>query len=297
MPDVVPDGKRPRSILNQRTRTPASFEIADANASVSNITFPDEDLDLHEVGGAGLTTPPRPEEAFYLVCRSALVVYPHDDHHDAAADDDDADDDDDDGVGGGDACDNMMMMMVMMMMMMMMMMMTVLLLMMVLKKKQMMMMEAVAHYRVYIAMNDRGLDRILAAPQSPVGTNFGDVPAETILPYCAQASGDQSANVRPIALQVAQPTVVLVHSVSTLSEQTTPTWKNVSDTNFQVTNVQLEDLDLDFQQLGGMREEKQDIPYQESLVTHYMVYFGRLIYSYGTDTDGDWFINTASKDT
>ena len=31
--------------------------------------------------------------------------------------------------------------------------------------------------------------RILAAPQSPVGTNFGDVPAETILPYCAQASG------------------------------------------------------------------------------------------------------------
>ena len=52
MPDVVPDGKRPRSILNQRTRTPASFEIADANASVSNITFPDEDLDLHEVGGA-----------------------------------------------------------------------------------------------------------------------------------------------------------------------------------------------------------------------------------------------------
>ena len=70
-----------------------------------------------------------------------------------------------------------------------------------------------------------------------------------------------------------------MHSVSTLSEQTTPTWKNVSDTNFQarpvaagvgsvrrtrtkghpdtaryccqVTNVQLEDLDLDFQQLGG----------------------------------------------
>ena len=29
--------------------------------------------------------------------------------------------------------------------------------------------------------------RILAAPQSPVGTNFGDVPAETILPYCARA--------------------------------------------------------------------------------------------------------------
>ncbi|CAE7778833.1 unnamed protein product, partial [Symbiodinium necroappetens] len=192
--------------------TPASFEIADANASVSNITFPDEDLDLHEVGGTVSWNPPDLYE------------------------------------------------------------------------------EAVAHYRVYIAMNDRGLDRILAAPQSPVGTNFGDVPAETILPYC-----DQSANVRPIALQAAQPTVVLVHSVSTLSEQTTPTWKNVSDTNFQVTNVQLEDLDLDFQQLGG--SITWDIPYQESLVTHYMVYFGRLIYSYGTDTDGDWFINTASKDT
>ncbi|CAE6911966.1 unnamed protein product [Symbiodinium natans] len=44
---------------------------------------------------------------------------------------------------------------------------------------------------------------------------------------------------------------VLVHSVSTLSEQTTPTWKNVSDTNFQVTNVNLEDLDLDVGQLGG----------------------------------------------
>ncbi|CAE7214195.1 unnamed protein product [Symbiodinium sp. CCMP2592] len=167
------------------------------------------------------------------------------------------------------------------------------------------MQEAVAHYRVYIAMNERGLDRILAAPQSPVGTDFGDVPAETILPYC-----DQSTNVRPIALQAAQPTVVLVHSVSTLSEQTTPTWKNVSDTNFQVTNVQLEDLDLDFQQLGMSDVEaswhsrgndvsgyQEDIPYQESLVTHYMVYFGRLIYSYGTDTEGDWFINTASKDT
>lgn len=33
-------------------RTPAAFEIVDANASVSNITFPDEDLDVNEVGGA-----------------------------------------------------------------------------------------------------------------------------------------------------------------------------------------------------------------------------------------------------
>ena len=32
-------------------RTPAAFEIADANASVSNISFPDEDLDVNEVGG------------------------------------------------------------------------------------------------------------------------------------------------------------------------------------------------------------------------------------------------------
>ncbi|CAE7225911.1 unnamed protein product [Symbiodinium sp. CCMP2456] len=201
----------------------------------------------------------------------------------------------------------MMMMMMMLMMMMMMTMMTTT-------------QEAVAHYHVYIAMNDRGLDRILAAPQSPVGTNFGDVPAETILPYCAQAPGDQSTNVRPIALQAAQPTVVLVHSVSTLSEQTTPTWKNVSDTNFQVRPVGAGVGIMAFMHEGtrpkgsmsifyllrndtkretqpGIREEKQDIPYEESLVTHYMVYFGRLIYSYGTDTDGNWFINTASKDT
>ena len=33
-------------------RTPAAFEIVDANASVSNISFPDEDLDVNEVGGA-----------------------------------------------------------------------------------------------------------------------------------------------------------------------------------------------------------------------------------------------------
>ena len=35
-------------------RTPAAFEIADANASVSNISFPDEDLDVNEVGGGRL---------------------------------------------------------------------------------------------------------------------------------------------------------------------------------------------------------------------------------------------------
>ena len=34
-----------------RVRTPTAFEIADANASVSNISFPDEDLDVNEVGG------------------------------------------------------------------------------------------------------------------------------------------------------------------------------------------------------------------------------------------------------
>ena len=32
-------------------RTPSAFEIADANASVSNVSFPDEDLDVNEVGG------------------------------------------------------------------------------------------------------------------------------------------------------------------------------------------------------------------------------------------------------
>eukprot|EP00439_Symbiodinium_sp_Y106_P052355 s5200_g7.t1 len=173
--------------------------------------------------------------------------------------------------------------------------------MMLLMMVMVMMQEAVAHYRVYIAMNERGLDRILAAPQSPVGTNFGDVPAETILPYCARAPfripairvptsdrlpykqpspqwflrsteglrakpGEEVGDpdlllsllysdslwiIPPILIASKQHAGVLVHSVSTLSEQTTPTWKNVSDTNFQVTNVQLEDLDLDFQQLGG----------------------------------------------
>ena len=33
---------------------------------------------------------------------------------------------------------------------------------------------------------------------------------------------------------MATPPEVLVHTVSTLEEQTTPSWKNVSDTNFQV---------------------------------------------------------------
>ncbi|CAK9114849.1 unnamed protein product [Durusdinium trenchii] len=59
--------------------------------------------------------------------------------------------------------------------------------------------DVVSAYRVFIAMNQRGLDRISAAAEVSVGTSE-----------------------------------VLVHTVSSLEEQTTPTWKNVSDTNFQV---------------------------------------------------------------
>eukprot|EP00435_Cladocopium_sp_Y103_P019251 s1118_g4.t1 len=130
---------------------------------------------------------------------------------------------------------------------------------------------------------------ITAAPEVPVGTNEGSVAANTALPYCDYTSG-----IRPCVLQPTQVTHVLVHTVSTLEEQTTPTWKNVSDTNFQVTNLNIDDLDLDLGELGG--SVVWDVPAAESLVTHYNLYFGRLSHSYGTDSWGEWELWTPTQD-
>ncbi|CAE8611043.1 unnamed protein product [Polarella glacialis] len=108
----------------------------------------------------------------------------------------------------------------------------------------------VVAYAVYLAAQSSGSDRSQVGLDVLAGLNTLSVPPETT------SQGRQ---------------YVVVHTKSSLTEQTTPAFFAISDTIASVANVTFPDYDLDETDLGGILA--WTAPDDTSQVTHYEIYF------------------------
>ncbi|CAK9006050.1 unnamed protein product [Durusdinium trenchii] len=111
----------------------------------------------------------------------------------------------------------------------------------------------VTHYRAYLAEDAAGhIERSPMFLETPVGTNQDLLPTDST---------------------VVNATHLLIYTVSSLVEQSTPDYFLFFDMMASVSNVIFLDKDADFGQVGGVVEWQE--PSDTSRVTHYVAYFSQ----------------------
>ncbi|CAE6912196.1 unnamed protein product [Symbiodinium natans] len=123
-------------------------------------------------------------------------------------------------------------------------------------------------YRIYVANSPTGDARFQVASEV-AGTIASKVATETPIPAMSN---------------------LLIYTQSALMEQTTPAYHAITDNFASVSNITFPEFDLDAGDLGG--ELSWDPPEDESLVTAYNIYFGKVVPANASSEECRWEVVT-----